>query len=59
MKKEVLRAKNAAMFSLGRKYGNGRRTKGRAKYTISPSKPLYDLDVQIRSMDVYDEEVRI
>lgn len=42
-----------------RKYGNGRRLKGRAKHTISPSKPLYDLDVQVRPMDIYDEEVRI
>ena len=42
-----------------RKYGITRRTKGRAKHTISPLKPLYDLDVQIRPMDIYDEEVRI
>lgn len=45
-----------------RKYHNGRRMKGRAKRTISPSKPLYDMDVEIRPALIYDhliEEVRI
>jgi transposase len=45
-----------------RKYGRGKRGKGRAKCTISPLKPLYDMDVEIRSPHVYDqiiEEVRI
>ena len=45
-----------------RKYGNYRRNKGRAKYTISPNKPKYDLDVEVRSIFIYDEigeEVRI
>lgn len=45
-----------------RKYGNHRRRKGRAKYTISPSKPKYDLDVEVRPVFIYDkigEEVRI
>lgn len=45
-----------------RKYGNYRRNKGRAKYTISPCKPKYDLDVEVRSIFIYDkigEEVRI
>lgn len=42
-----------------RKYGKPHRTKGRAKLTISPSRPLYDLDVQIRPMSIYDSEVRI
>ena len=45
-----------------RKYGNYRRSKGRAKYTISPCKPKYDLDVEVRSIFIYDnigEEVRI
>lgn len=37
-----------------RKYGQGRRGKGRAKCTISPLKPLYDMDVEIRSPHVYD-----
>ena len=44
-----------------RKYKSGRRIKGRAKYTISPSKPQYDMDVQVRPLFVYDqfvEEVR-
>jgi len=44
-----------------RKYKSGGRIKGRAKYTISPSKPQYDMDVQVRPLFVYDqfvEEVR-
>jgi len=45
-----------------RKYGQGRRGKGRAKRTISPLKPMYDMDVQIRPLRDYDtfgQEVRI
>jgi len=45
-----------------RKYGQGRRGKGRAKGTISPLKPLYDMDVEIRPSYIYDQvagEVRI
>jgi len=44
-----------------RKYKSGRRIKGRARYTISPSKPLYDMDVQVRPLLIYDrfvEQVR-
>jgi len=44
-----------------RKYKSGRRIKGRARYTISPSKPMYDMDVQVRPLFIYDqlvEEVR-
>jgi transposase len=44
-----------------RKYQSGGRMKGRAKYTISPSKPQYDMDVQVRPVFIYDqlvEEVR-
>ena len=37
-----------------RKYGNGKRSKGRAKSTISPLKPRYDMDVEIRSLHIYD-----
>lgn len=37
-----------------RKYGHGRRIKGRAKNTISPLKPLYDMDVEIRPIAIYD-----
>jgi hypothetical protein len=37
-----------------RKYGNGARGKGRAKRTISPSKPLYDMQVFIRPVYEYD-----
>ena len=38
-----------------RKYRTGRRPKARAKHTISPAKPRYDMDVQVRSMGVYDD----
>ena len=39
-----------------RKYNHGRkRRKGRAKFTISPLKPLYDMDVQVRPMAIYDQ----
>ena len=41
-----------------RKYGQSRRHKGRAKYTISPLKPLYDLDVEIRPLHIYDDLIR-
>ena len=44
-----------------RKYKSGRRIKGRAKYTISPSKPQYAMDVEVRPLFIYDqlvEEVR-
>jgi len=37
-----------------RKYGNGRRIKGRAKATISPVKPRYAMDVEVRSPHIYD-----
>lgn len=37
-----------------RKYGHGRRFKGRAKNTISPFKPIYDMDVEIRPVAIYD-----
>ncbi len=37
-----------------RKYHHGGRSKGRAKRTISPSKPLYDMDVLIRPLCEYD-----
>ena len=37
-----------------RKYGHGRRIKGRAKNTISPLKPPYDMDVEIRPIAIYD-----
>jgi transposase len=40
-----------------RKYKTGRRIKGRAKYTISPSKPQYDMDVEVRPIFVYDQLV--
>lgn len=37
-----------------RKYGQGCHAKGRAKKTISPVAPLYDMDVEIRPVSVYD-----
>ena len=37
-----------------RKYGRGRKAKGRAKRTIGPAKPLYDMDVDARPIDFYD-----
>jgi hypothetical protein len=38
-----------------RKYHHGRPAKGRAKLTISPSRPPYDMDVQIRPVSIYDQ----
>ena len=40
-----------------RKYHNSRRGKGRAKRTISPQKPLYDMDVWIRPVSDYDRYI--
>jgi len=40
-----------------RKYRSGRRTKGRAKYTISPSRPQYAMDVQVHPLFIYDQLV--
>jgi len=37
-----------------RKYNYGRRSKGRATYTISPLKPPYDMDVAVRPACIYD-----
>ena len=37
-----------------RKYHHARRHKGRAKHTISPLKPPYDMDVAIRPIAIYD-----
>ena len=45
-----------------RKYGSPGPRKGRAKCTISPTKPKYDLDVQVRPIFIYEdfaEEARI
>jgi transposase len=38
-----------------RKYSRGFRIKGRAKDTLSPSKPKYDMDVQVRPVFIYDQ----
>ena len=40
-----------------RKYRSGRRMKGRAKYTISPTKPQYAMDVEVRPIFIYDQLV--
>lgn len=40
-----------------RKYKTGRRIKGRAKYTISPSKPQFAMDVEVRPLFIYDQLV--
>ena len=37
-----------------RKYGHSRVVKGRAKRTISPAKPIYDMDVEVRPFMVYE-----
>jgi hypothetical protein len=37
-----------------RKYNHARRLKGRAKQTISPLTPPYDMDVEIRPLAIYD-----
>jgi transposase len=37
-----------------RKYSHVRRLKGRATHTISPLKPPYDMDVEIRPIAIYD-----
>lgn len=37
-----------------RKYNHTRRLKARAKHTISPLKPPYDLDVEVRPIALYD-----
>ena len=39
-----------------RKYRFAKRSKGRAKYTISPLKPPYDMDVEIRPIAIYDQK---
>jgi transposase len=42
-----------------RKYKSGRRRiKGRAKYTISPIKPQYAMDVEVRPLFIYDQLVQ-
>ena len=49
-------------FHCGDNNNYGRCSKGRAKYTISPLKLPYDMDVEIRPAYIYDHiagEVRI
>lgn len=48
--------KDAAMNR--RKYQSGRRMKGRAKMTISPSAPEYDMDVEVRSILEYEQFIQ-
>jgi hypothetical protein len=45
-----------------RKYGRSKPGRGRARHTISPKKPTYDIPVDIRPIEAYDAyvaEVRI
>jgi transposase len=37
-----------------RQYNHGRHSKGRAKHTISPLKPPYEIEVEIRPIAIYD-----
>jgi len=37
-----------------RKYSHGKPNKGRARSTISPLKPFYEMDVEVRSTHIYD-----
>ena len=37
-----------------RKYHHGKRLKGRAKATISPVRPCYAMDVEVRPISIYD-----
>ncbi len=41
-----------------RKYGHHKPGKGRAKHTISPRKPKYDMLVDVRPIDVYDQFIQ-
>lgn len=38
-----------------RKYHRGKKGKGRAKMTISPRRPKYDMDVEVRPVSEYDQ----
>ena len=40
-----------------RKYGDGRRHKGRAKGTISPIAPRYEMDVAVRPIHDYEDAI--
>ena len=41
-----------------RKYGHHKPGKGRARHTISPSNPKYDMQVDVRPIDVYDQFIQ-
>ncbi len=41
-----------------RKYHSSSRPKGQARRTISPSKPWYEMDVEVRPVSVYDRACR-
>ena len=38
-----------------RKYHHGKKGKGKAKLTISPCRPKYDMDVEVRSISAYEQ----
>lgn len=42
-----------------RKYSDGRRAKGRAKLTISPIAPTYEMEVEVRPLKVYEDVVEV
>lgn len=42
-----------------RKYNHAKRSKGRAKQTISPLKPSCDIDVEIRPIAIYDHAAEV
>ena len=54
-KKRFYEALKKDMDMNRRKYNCGRKGKGRAKQTISPGKPKYDMDVEIRSILEYEQ----
>ncbi len=41
------------------KYGDGHCGKGRAKGTISPIAPTYEMEVEVRPLKVYEDAVEV
>lgn len=57
-KKRFYEALKKDMEMNRRKYHHGKRGKGRAKQTISPTKPKYDMDVEVRPISVYEQSAQ-
>ncbi len=57
-KKRFYEALKKNMDMNRRKYNCGRKGKGRAKQTISPEKPKYDMDVEVRPISVYEQVIQ-